>query len=70
MGSLLRTTTYREVTEGKPVLLCMLRQVRFIISLSLSSVSSPPHSHHGVPITPCYVSTSPSGVPWILPGII
>jgi len=70
MGSILRTSTYREVTEGKLVPLFMLCQVRFIISLSLSSVSSPPHSHHGVPITACYVSTSPSGIPWILSGII
>ena len=70
MGSILRKSAYREVIEGKPVLLCMFCQVRFIISLSLSSVFSPPHSHHGVQITACYVSTSPPGVPWILPGII
>jgi len=69
MGSILRTPTYREVTEGEPVLLCMLCQVRFIY-FSLSSVSSPPHSHHGVPITACYVSISPSGVPWLPRGII
>jgi len=67
MSSILRTSPYREVTEGQLVLLCMFCQVRFIISLSLSS---PPHSHHGVPITACYVSTRPSGFPWIFSGII
>jgi hypothetical protein len=70
MGLILITSKFRKDIQETPVIF-MLGQIRFIISLSLPSFPSPPAPpHHVLPITTCSVPTSPSRVPWILPGII